>query len=119
MGRDCFRSEVKRLEQASIENTPFTEEERSRIEASLMEFARQVQEQNLLASYQIGLLNDEVRRIVEASGRLTRKDWRLFVLGSLVTLAAGAGFSPDVANMLIKLGGESLRWIGGSPFLLR
>lgn len=112
-------SDVAGLEQASIENTPFTEEERSRIEASLMEFARQVQEQNLLASDQISLLNNDVGQLIKASERLGRKDWRLFVLGSLVTLAAGAGFSPDVANMVIKLGGESLRWIAGGPLLLR
>jgi hypothetical protein len=57
-------SEATGLEQASIENTPFTEEERSRIEASLKEFGRQVQEQNLLASDQITLLNDQVRQLV-------------------------------------------------------
>jgi hypothetical protein len=111
-------SEATGLVQASIENTPFTEEERSRIEASLKEFARQVQEQNLLASDQISLLNDQVGYLVDASHRLSRKDWLVFVLGSLVTLAAGAGFSPDVANMVIKLGGESLRWIAGSSLLL-
>jgi hypothetical protein len=110
-------SEAAGRVKANIENTPFTEEEKSRIELSLEEFGRQLQEQNLLASDQITLLNDQVRELVEASHRLGRKDWLVFVLGSLVTLAAGAGFSPDVANMVIKLGGESLRWIGGSPLL--
>jgi hypothetical protein len=112
-------SKAAALARAGLENTAFTPDEQSRIEVSLHDFARQVQEHNLLAEDQIDLLNRQVANLVEASRRLGRKDWLVFLLGSLVTLAASAGFSPEVANMVIKLGGESVYWIASTPLLLR
>lgn len=112
-------SKTTDLAQASVENTAFTAEEINRLETSLNDFATRVQEHNLLAEDQIKLLNEQVTNLVGASRRLGRKDWLIFLLGSLVSFAASAGFSPDVANMLIKLGGESVHWIARNPQLLR
>lgn len=57
----------------------------------------------LLATEQLGLIQTTLDATREESGRIGRKDWLLFGIGTLTTLAISGAFSPAAAVYLAKL----------------
>jgi hypothetical protein len=72
--------------QHESENTPFTGEEQRQIAAQLQEIKDQLQEQSELTNEQLTEVNKKLDEVAEASKRMGRKDWLVFLLGTITAL---------------------------------
>lgn len=94
-----------------LENTPFTEEERERIEKTLTSFLDDVERQELVSEDAFRLLRERVEYSIESSKRLSRKDWIMATTGALMGFVIQVSLTPTVANQLLQLAADALNWI--------
>lgn len=72
--------------QSESENTPFTGEEQRKIADRLQEIKDQLREKSELTSEQLTEVHKKLDEAAEASKRMGRKDWLVFLLGTITAL---------------------------------
>jgi hypothetical protein len=96
---------------APIENSPFSPEEQTHIDAVVNELRVYLLTTVAVESPEAKYIEARLRHLEEASSRLGRKDWINLALGILVNIAVGVALAPDAARSLLRLAGQLLGWV--------
>jgi hypothetical protein len=99
-------------------NTVFSVSEKDRISESLHKLLNEVQREQILNSMQMESLEEEVGYLIEASGRLGRKDWLNAAIGALFGYIIQAALTSETARTLSHLASEAIKWITHNPSFL-
>lgn len=100
------------------ENTPFSQEELDRIASSLDDIRDAMADRLDLKPGQLRYLDVKLDEMREASGRLGRKDWINYAVGTLTSVVITAAFDPSAAKALLQTAGAALSWLFGSGLKL-
>jgi hypothetical protein len=99
------RELIANIEQADTDNTPFTENEQRQIVTRLQEIKNQVREQFELTGEQMEHIEEQLDEAAEASKRMGRKDWLIYLLGTvtalIITATVTAGVGEHIFSMVI------------------
>lgn len=110
------REAVSVIEAPGAGNTQFTEDERRQITAQIRKVKKQVREQFELTGAQLERIDEKLDEVAEASKRMGRKDWFVFLLGTItaliITATVTAGVGEHILNMVIQ--GIAHLFTGGS-----
>jgi hypothetical protein len=82
------------------ENTRFTLEEQKEIAKRLAELAKHVSHTHSLSHEQMQALEEKLDYLVDASGRLGRKDWLNAFIGVTLTFMLSAALAPESARTI-------------------
>lgn len=85
----------------SEDNSTFTTEERGRLAETLGRVEEQIRSSQQLSKEQTQVLHKSFQLMRETSERMGRKDWQLYALGTLTSLAISAAFAPDQARTIV------------------
>jgi hypothetical protein len=111
------RELVVAVQRADSSNTPFTQDEQRQVAAQLRQITEQLKEQLELTSEQAQRVEEWRDETVEASTRMGRKDWFVYVLGTItaltITATVPAGFGEHILAMVIH--GLGHLFTGGEP----
>ena len=92
-------------------NTQFFDDEISKIYGGLKLAGQNIAERTDITSAQLELINRKLDEIATASKRLGRKDWVMFVAGSLTNLCTTTALSPDVTAAVFHAVNQHLGWV--------
>jgi hypothetical protein len=81
-----------------IENTPFTPHEQKEIAERLREFAEQARRTHSLSEAQVQALDAKIDSVIDAAGRLGRKDWFGIFAGAILIYIVTAALPPESAR---------------------
>jgi hypothetical protein len=84
-------------------NTPFTQAEQEQIVAQLQEIKKQVKEQFALSSEQMEQIEERLDEAAEAATHMGRKDWLIYVLGTITALIITATVEPGVGEHIFAM----------------
>jgi len=87
---------------AVTENTLFTVEEQKQIAERLRELAKHVSHMHSFSGAQIEALEEKLDYLVDASGRLGRKDWLNAFIGATLGYILGAALPPESARIIFQ-----------------
>lgn len=96
---------------AETSNSAFAEDESARIGQDLAKVAAEMAKRSDVTPAQIAMLATKLDEIAEASTRLGRKDWIMFVAGTMTNIVVGAALAPDAARALFTLLNSHLAWV--------
>lgn len=108
-----YRSSKVRLDKVSIHpqlfgafepqgtQSSFTPQDRETIRHGLDLVLEEVRKSALFNKEQYALLKEQLDEAAEATKRLTRKDWVLWFMGSVASLAITAGYPTDAVKALM------------------
>lgn len=99
------------LEQDVTMNAPFHEDEIAEIKRSTEKVYLAMSERSDVSPEQLELIQRSLVEIAEASQRLGRKDWIMFVAGTLSNVCVGAAFSQEVAKAIFQCANHSFGWV--------
>lgn len=99
------------LDPQSSQNAPFTADEIARIGSDLEAVKSKLAELPGISQEQLDLLGRGIQESIIASSRLGRKDWIMFVAGTLSNIVVGAAFSPEGAKALFTAMNQQLGWM--------
>jgi hypothetical protein len=100
------------------ENTPFTAEERKRVEASLTEVRSLLIASHSINSEMLGHIDARLEYLEQASERLGRKDWLNVAFSVITNIIIVVAVPPETARNILNVAGAVLSWVmGGSPLL--
>ena len=110
------RELISSIQQTGSSNTPFTQEEQKQIAAQLQEIKKQAREQFELTNEQIAQLDEKLDEAAEASTRMGRKDWLIYLLGTITALVITATVTGGVGEHIFTmvLHGLAHLFTGGS-----
>jgi hypothetical protein len=94
---------IEDIQRADSGNASFTEDEQRQIRAQLQKIKQQVREQFELTSEQITELDEKLEEAAEASKRMGRKDWLIYVLGTITALIITATVEPGVGEHIFAM----------------
>ena len=97
------REFVVEIQETDTSNTPFTKDEQSKIEAQLRETAKQLKEQFKLTNEQMERIEEWRDEVVEASARMGRKDWFIYLLGTVTALTISATVPAGVGEHILTM----------------
>jgi len=83
------------------ENTPFTSDEQKEIARRLDELAKHVRKTHSFSKMQTQSLDEKLNYLVDASGRLGRKDWLNAFIGVTLAFMLGTALPPDSARTAV------------------
>jgi hypothetical protein len=92
--RDAFNA----AQGMDTENAPFTKDEQKQIAAQLAGITTYLQEEHDLPSEQLAQINEELKKVAEASERMGRKDWLIYFLGTITALVMTATVAAPVGE---------------------
>jgi hypothetical protein len=99
-------------------NRVFDALERQRLSRSLSEIRNYLVATHDLSDARAAFVDERLRYLEEAAGRVGRKDWINLAYGALINIIVGAALAPAAAKDLLRLAGSALAWIlGGLPIL--
>jgi hypothetical protein len=104
----------------TVENTPFTADERAEIAKQLQEIKEYAKSTLLLSIDQMSQLQERLDEAETATHRIGRKDWRLLFLGVMLTLIVTGLVPPEVVQHLLTMALDGLDHLfggGGQPRL--
>ena len=93
------------------ENEPFSAEDQTRIAESIEAVRRLLTENLALNTQQISFLSQQLQYLVDASGRLGKKDWIQLTVSTLVTISVALSLNTDTTRELFRLAGEVFQWL--------
>jgi hypothetical protein len=93
-GMQSSREFISDIQDGDSANTPFTEDEQNQIAAQLQEIKKQLKERFELTSEQMEQVEERLDEAVEASKRMSRKDWLLLFSGIIFTSIITATVTP-------------------------
>ena len=85
----------------SLENTPFTPDERAEIARQLNELRQRAKAEYCLSETQAEDLDSKLDYLLDAADRLGRKDWLNACIGALVGYFLAAALSPDASRQIL------------------
>ncbi len=94
-----------------LDNSPFSEEERKRINQDLIEIKNYLLSRADFGPEQKVFLEERFRYLAEASQRLGRKDWMTVLLGGLLNVIVGLALAGDKAGELMRFAGQVFHWL--------
>jgi hypothetical protein len=104
------RTVITDIQQTNSSNAPFTEDERRQIEAQLREITKQLKDQFELTEEQEQRIDEWRDGVIEASERMGRKDWLIYLLGTITALTIAAtvpaGLGEHIFAMVIHVLGH-------------
>jgi hypothetical protein len=86
----------------ALENTPFTPDERDEVARQLKQFREYVKATCALSDAQLVDFDSTLDYLVEATSRLSRKDWLLASLGGMFGYLFSVALPPDVARHIVQ-----------------
>ncbi len=98
-------------ENESLANAPFSTDEIAKIAGCVDNVARQMASRSDITPEQLAFLSSKLQEIADASKRLGRKDWIMFVAGTLTNVVVGAAFSPEATKALFTALNKELSWV--------
>ncbi|SRR6266550_3311326 len=98
-----------------LPNTPFSPEERERLFATLDRLRDGILQTQELGAEQTAALRTAIEGGKSAAGRLGRKDWFMYFLGTVTSLAISAAFAPDQARHLWQAAVHAVLWVLQAP----
>jgi len=101
-----------------LPNTPFSPEERTRLFATLDQLRLDIAKTQQLDAKQAAALGTIVEEGKRAAERLGRKDWIMYFLGTVTSVAISAAFAPEQARHLWQLAVVAVQWVLRAPHLL-
>jgi hypothetical protein len=93
------------------ENSPFSGEERNRIQASLEQIKSEMITTQMLTSGQTQILLERLDYLIDASSRLGRKDWILTAAGVVIGVVVQAALSSNATTRLFQVADHALGWL--------
>jgi len=90
----------------------FTAGEHSRLIESLDEIKQFLLATHEFDSKKLDFIERRMKYLLDASDRVTKKDWLLLTFATLIQIATTIGLEPAYARELIEKAGIVLRWIG-------
>jgi hypothetical protein len=97
------RELIADIQRADSSNTPFTQDEQRQIAAQLQEITKQVKEQFELTKEQTERIEEWRDEVVEAGTRMGRKDWLIYLLGTITALAIAATVPAGVGEHIFTM----------------
>jgi ElaB/YqjD/DUF883 family membrane-anchored ribosome-binding protein len=94
-----------------IENSPFSVEERNRIQASLEQIKKEMITTRMLTVDQTKILVERLDYLVDASSRLGRKDWIVTAMGAVIGVVVQAALSSNTTTLLLQAADQALGWL--------
>ena|SRR2546429_499761 len=116
----ALAAEQRRLLESGegLPNTPFSPDERKRLFASLDRLHDDFLQTQELDAERTAALRIAIEGGKSAAGRLGRKDWVMYFLGTVTSLAISSAFAPDQARHLWQLAVQAVQWVLQTPPLL-
>jgi hypothetical protein len=99
-------------------NGPFTQSELAQVADSIEKIKTESASQRGLLSEQSRLLNLKLDEIADAAQRMGRKDWKVYVIGSLTGFLTSAAFAPDVTMSILAAVNSEFAWLFTRGMLL-
>ena len=99
------------LDEADVQNAPFALDELAQIKSSLESIRVTMSGRDDVEPEKLELLTRKLDEIAAASQRMGRKDWAMFVAGSLTNVIVGAAFAPEAARALLLATNSALGWV--------
>lgn len=99
------------LDESDVQNAAFSTDEVARIQKDIVSVKESMSKRTDIESDQLELLHRKLDEIAVASQRMGRKDWAMFVAGTLTNVIVGAAFAPDAARALLIATNSALGWI--------
>lgn len=99
------------LDEANIQNAPFSTDELARIQKDIASVKDLMSKRTDIEPDKLELLSLKLDEIAAASQRMGRKDWAMFVTGTLTNVIVGAAFAPEAAKALLIATNSALGWI--------
>jgi hypothetical protein len=103
---------------STIENSPFSAEERKRLLKDVHEIKQFVIKTAKLTEGELSYVTDRLDYLVEASGRMGRKDWINVAVGTLINVVTAVALTPAGTRELFHFAGQIFRWIFESSLQL-
>jgi hypothetical protein len=97
----------------TVENTPFTPNEREEITKQLQEIREYAKNTYSLSIEQMSRLEERLDDAEEATRRIGRKDWRLLFLGAMLTLIVAGLVPPEAIQHLLAMALDGLDHLFG------
>lgn len=98
-----------------VENTPFSAGEQRELVRRVDLIRDRVVANHQLDPTQLRALDEELKEVKEAAGRLHRLDWRNAFLGAMLGLLATAAVPPEAIRDIVELTLRSLAGLFGHP----
>ena len=99
------------LNEADVLNAPFALDELAQIKSGLESIRVTMCARNDVEPEKLELLARKLDEIAAASQRMGRKDWAMFVAGSLTNVIVGAALAPEAARALLVATNSALGWV--------
>jgi hypothetical protein len=100
------RELIAGIQHADSGNTPFTQDEQIQIAAQLLEIKKQLKTRFELTGEQITQVEKKLDEVAEAGKRMGRKDWLIYLLGTItaliITATVAAGVGEHIFAMVIQ-----------------
>jgi hypothetical protein len=105
------------IQQGNTGNAPFNQDEQRQITTQLQEITKQLKEQFELTKEQEERIDEWRDEVVEASTRMGRKDWLIYLLGTITALTIAATVPAGVGEHIFTmvLHGLGHLFTGGEP----
>lgn len=84
-------------------NSPFTQDEQRQITAQLQDVKRYLTEELNLPDDRIGKIEEELDEVAEAGKRMGRKDWIVYLLGTITALVITATVAAPVGEHIFTM----------------
>lgn len=110
------REFIVEIQQTDSGNAPFTQDEQRQIAAQLPEITKQLKEEFELTNEQVARIEELRDEVVEASTRMGRKDWVIWLLGTITALTIAATVPAGVGEHIFTVVIHALGYLftGGS-----
>jgi hypothetical protein len=99
-------------------NDPFAPAEVEQIRKNLQAVRDAAAEREDLRPEQLDYIARKLDEMVQAAGRLGRKDWLNLAVGTLTNVVVGAAIGSDAAKFLFHSVGQALAWLLGGTLKL-
>jgi hypothetical protein len=116
------RDLIAEIQQTDSGNTLFSQDEQGQIAVQLQQITERLKEQFELTNEQMERIEEWREEVVEASTRMGRKDWLIYLLGTItaliITATVPAGIGEHIFTMLIHALGHLFTGGNEPPRLL-
>ena len=99
------------IDASDEENRNFTSDEVLRIQGGIEQIKVEIAKTGKFSAEQEKFLASKFADMADASERLGRKDWIMYVSGTLTSVLTSAAFDPDAAKLLIGVFNKNLDWV--------
>ncbi|QTN21537.1 hypothetical protein HZ992_15250 [Rhizobacter sp. AJA081-3] len=99
------------LDETDVQNAPFALDEIAAVRKGVEAIRAAMVDRDDVEPEKLELLTRKLEEIASAAQRMGRKDWTMFVAGTLTNIIVGAAFAPDAARALLVATNSALGWV--------